>query len=95
MIEDKAQQIRQLVITGKTKGYVLYDEIGELVLAGGRSKGGAVLDEILSQLAMNSIEALKEPWAEQESGTDDESLDDKELQELSDQAGDAPNQDLA
>jgi RNA polymerase primary sigma factor len=89
-IEDKAQQIRQLVNSGRTKGYVLYDEIDELVPAGGRSKGGPVLDEILSQLAVNGIEVLEEPWAEQEPGADDESLDDKELQELSEQVGDAP-----
>jgi RNA polymerase primary sigma factor len=89
-IEDKAQQIRQLVIGGKMRGYVLYDEIDELVPAGGKRKGGPVLDEILSQLAANGIEVLEEPGAEQESRTDDESLDDNELQELSDQAGDTP-----
>jgi RNA polymerase primary sigma factor len=89
-IDDEAQQIRQFLITAKTKGYVLYDEIDELVPAGGRSKGGPALDEILSALAMNGIEVLEEPWAEQKSGAADESLDDKELQELSEQAGDAP-----
>ena len=51
---------------------------------------GPALDEILSQLARNGIEVLEEPWAEQESGTDDESLDDYILHELSEQAGDAP-----
>lgn len=88
-IDDKAQQLRQLVTSGKTKGYVLYDEIDELVPAGGRHKGGPVLDEILSQLATNGVEVLEDPRTEQESRTDDESLDDKELQELSEQAGDA------
>jgi RNA polymerase primary sigma factor len=89
-IEDKAQQLRQLVTSGKTKGYVLYDEIDELVPAGGKSNVGLVLDEILSQLARNGIEVLEESRAEQESGTDGESLDDNEIQELSEQAGDAP-----
>jgi DNA-directed RNA polymerase sigma subunit (sigma70/sigma32) len=89
-IDDKAQQIMRLVTSGKAKSYVLYDEIDELVPAGGRSKGGPVLDEILSQLAMNGIEVLEEPWVEKESGADDESLDDNEIQELSEQAGDAP-----
>jgi RNA polymerase primary sigma factor len=89
-IDDKAQQIMRLVTSGKAKSYVLYDEIDELVPAGGRSKGGPVLDEILSQLAMNGIEVLEEPWVEKESSTDDESLDDNEIQELSEQAGDAP-----
>ena len=87
-IEDKAQQLKQLVTSGKTKGYVLYDEIDELVPTG--DKGGPALDEILSQLARNGIEVLEKPRAEQEFGTDDESLDDNELQELSEQAGDAP-----
>jgi RNA polymerase primary sigma factor len=89
MIDDKAQQLGQLVTSGKTKGYVLYDEIDELVPAGGRRKGGPVLDEILSQLATNGIEVLEEPRAEQEPRKDDKSLDDQELQELSEQAGDA------
>jgi RNA polymerase primary sigma factor len=89
-IEDKAPQLRQLVTSGKTKGYVLYDEIDELVPAGGKSNVGPVLDEILSQLARNGIEVLEESRAEQESGTDGESLDHNEIQELSEQAGDAP-----
>jgi RNA polymerase primary sigma factor len=87
-IEDEAQQLKQLVTSGKTKGYILYDEIDELVPAG--VKEGPALDEILSQLARNDIEVLEEPRAKQEFGTDDESLDDNELQELSEQAGDAP-----
>ena len=87
-IEDKAPQLKQLVTTGKTKGYVLYDEIDEPVPTG--DKGGPALDEILLRLARNGIEVLEEPRAEQEFGTDDDSLDDNELQELSEQAGDAP-----
>jgi len=78
------------VTSGKTRGYVLYDEIDELVPAGGKSKGGRVLDEILSELAKNGIAVLEEPWATQVSRTDDESLEDSEIQELSEQAGDAP-----
>ena len=88
-IEDKAEQLRQLVRTGKTKGYVLYDEIDELLPIG--YEGGPELDDILSELARNGIEVLEEPRTERdkEFNKDDESLDENELQELSEQAGDA------
>ena len=88
-IEDKAEQLRQLVRTGKTKGYVLYDEIDELLPTG--YEGGPELDDILSELARNGIEVLEEPRTERdkEFNKDDESLDEIELQELSEQAGDA------
>ena len=86
-IEDKAEQLRQLVRTGKTKGYVLYDEIDELLPTG--YEGGPELDDILSELARNGIEVLEEPRTERdrEFNKDDESLDENELQELSEQAG--------
>lgn len=88
-IEDKAEQLKQLVRTGKTKGYVLYDELDELLPAG--YEGGPDLDDILSELARNDIEVLEEPRAERdkEFNEDDESLDENELQELGEQAGDA------
>ena len=88
-IEDKAEQLRQLVRTGKTKGYVLYDEIDELLPIG--YEGGPELDDILSELARNGVEVLEEPRTERdkEFNKDDESLDENELQELSEQAGDA------
>jgi len=86
-IEDKAEQLRQLVRTGKTKGYVLYDEIDELLPTG--YEGGPELDDILSELARNGVEVLEEPRTERDKGfnKDDESLDEIELQELSEQAG--------
>ena len=88
-IEDKAEQLRQLVRTGKTKGYVLYDEIDKLLPIG--YEGGPELDDILSELAKNGIEVLEDPRTERdrEFNKDDESLDENELQELSEQAGDA------
>jgi len=86
-IEDKAEQLRQLVRTGKTKGYVLYDEIDKLLPIG--YEGGPELDDILSELAKNGIEVLEDPRTERdrEFNKDDESLDENELQELSEQAG--------
>jgi RNA polymerase primary sigma factor len=88
-INDKAEQLKQLMLTGKTKGYVLYDEIDELLPPG--YQGGAELDDILSELARNGIEVLEEPRAERdkEFNEDDESLDENELQELNEQTGDA------
>jgi RNA polymerase primary sigma factor len=87
-IEDKAEQLKQLVVTGKTKGYVLYDEIDELLPKG--YEGGPELDDILSELAGNGIEVLEEPRAERdkELNANDESLNENERQELSEQAGD-------
>jgi RNA polymerase primary sigma factor len=87
-IEDKAEQLKQLVRTGKTKGYVLYDEIDELLPKG--YEAGPELDDILSELAGNGIEVLEEPRAERdkEFDEDDASLNENELQELSEQAGD-------
>ena len=87
--DDQALRVRQLVTSGKSKGYVLYDEIDEIVPTGGRNKGGPVLDEILSQLARDGVAVLDDPPAEQQTVGDDESRDDKELLELSEQVGDA------
>jgi len=88
-IEDRAEQLKRLVRTGETKGYVLYDEIDELLPKG--CDGGAELDHILSELARSGIEVLEEPKAERdkELNGDNKSLDENEFQELSEQAGDA------
>jgi len=88
-IDDKTEQLKHLVRNGKKKGYVLYDEIDELLPAG--YEGGLELDDILSELASNGIEVLEEPRAERDKAFsgDDESLDEDELQEVSEQAGDA------
>jgi len=87
--DDKAEQLKQLVRTGKTKGYVLYDEIDELLPT--VYEGGPELDDILSELARNGIEVLEEPRIEHDTELNDydESLDENELQELGEQAGDA------
>jgi len=60
--DDKSVQLKQLLRTGKTKGYVLYDDIDGLLPAG--YEGGVELDDILSELARNSVEVLEEPRAE-------------------------------
>lgn len=56
---DKAEQLKHLVHRGKTKGYVLYDEIDQVLPAG--YEGGPELDDVLSELARNSIEVVEEP----------------------------------
>jgi RNA polymerase primary sigma factor len=86
-IEGKAEQLRQLARTGKTRGYVLYDEIDELLPTG--YEGGPELDDILSELAGNGVEVLEEPRAERDKGfSEHESFNESELQELSEEAGD-------
>jgi hypothetical protein len=77
-IDDKAEQLKQLVRTGKAKGYVLYDEIDELLPTG--YGGGPELDDILSELARNGIEALEVAGAEGDKELNDvnESLDEND-----------------
>jgi RNA polymerase primary sigma factor len=89
MFKDKAERLKLLVRNGKIRKYVLYDEIDELLPPS--YKGGPELDDILSELAMNGIEVLEEPGAEhdKELTQDDEFLDESELDEVSEQAGDA------
>jgi RNA polymerase primary sigma factor len=81
--DDKAEQLKQLLRNGKTKGYVLYDEIDELLPAG--YEGGPELDDILSELAGNGSEVLEEPRADagKDYKEDAESFDEKLLQGLS------------
>jgi RNA polymerase primary sigma factor len=59
--DDKSQQLKQLIQNGKTRGYILYDEIDELMPLG--LEGGARLDTVLTELARNGIEILEEPGA--------------------------------
>ncbi len=86
-IEGKAERLKQLVRAGKTKGYVLYDEIDELLP--NDYEGGTELDDILSELAGDGVEVLQEARAERDKEfNEDESLNENELQELSEEAGD-------
>lgn len=87
-IDDKAEQLKQLVRNGKVRGYVLYDEIDELLPTG--YEGGVELEDILSELARNGIEVLEEPKAEpgKEFKEDNELLED-EVQNLSEHPGDS------
>jgi len=58
-IDDKLDGLERLVQSGKEKGYVLYDEVSEILP--GDLAGGASLDEVLSGLDVAGIEILEDP----------------------------------
>ena len=57
--DDKYDGLQRLVQMGKEKGYVLYDEVNELLP--GDLAGGAELDDLLAGLDGAGIEILEEP----------------------------------
>ncbi|MBZ5578400.1 MAG: RNA polymerase sigma factor RpoD [Acidobacteriia bacterium] len=59
-LEEKFEGLQRLVQLGKEKGYVLYDEVNE-VLPGDMATGGVELDEVLAGLDVAGIEILEEP----------------------------------
>jgi RNA polymerase primary sigma factor len=58
-MDDKLDGLQRLVQIGKEKGYVLYDEVSDVLP--GDLAGGASLDEVLSGLDVAGIEILEEP----------------------------------
>ena len=58
-IEDKFDGLQRLVQMGKQKGYVLYDEVSEVLP--GEMAAGSELDEVLAGLDGAGIEILEEP----------------------------------
>ena len=60
--DEKYGRLKQLMDTGKEKGFVLYDEVNEL-LADDFS-GGRELDDLLSDLDTAGVEILEEPKLE-------------------------------
>jgi RNA polymerase primary sigma factor len=58
-LEEKFGRLKQLMDTGKEKGYVLYDEVNELLTEG--YPGGRELDEILTEFDGAGVEILEEP----------------------------------
>jgi RNA polymerase primary sigma factor len=58
-IDDKYDGIQRLVQMGKEKGYVLYDEVSEVLP--GDLPGGAELEDVLAGLDVAGIENLEEP----------------------------------
>ena len=74
----KAERLELLLRTGRTRGYVLYEEIDK-ILAPGRD-GLAELDTILSELTINHIEVIDEPRTE-DSVPDESFFDQEDFQE--------------
>ncbi|HLK63750.1 MAG TPA: RNA polymerase sigma factor RpoD [Bryobacteraceae bacterium] len=76
-IEDKYDGLQRLVQLGKEKGYVLYDEVNE-VLPGDLS-GGAEIEDVLAGLDVAGIEILEEPKDFEKKLEESEELIDLEL----------------
>jgi RNA polymerase primary sigma factor len=60
--EEKFGRLKQLMDTGKEKGYVLYDEVNELLTED--YSGGRQLDDLLTELDSAGVEILEEPKIE-------------------------------
>ena len=58
-LDDKYDGLQRLVQMGKEKGYVLYDEVSEVLP--GDINGGNDLDDVLAGLDVAGIEILEEP----------------------------------
>jgi RNA polymerase primary sigma factor len=59
---DKFGRIKQLMSAGKQKGYVLYDEVNDLLAED--YPGGRELDDLLTELDSAGVEILEEPKLE-------------------------------
>ncbi|MDZ4799498.1 MAG: RNA polymerase sigma factor RpoD [Bryobacteraceae bacterium] len=67
--EDKYDRLRELVDSGKEKGYVLYDEVGDLLPDDLSS--GPELDDILADFDTAGVDILEEPRADFEKKSED------------------------
>jgi RNA polymerase primary sigma factor len=76
-IEDKYEGLQRLVQLGKDKGYVLYDEVNEVLP--GDLPGGAEIEDVLASLDGAGIEILEEPKDFEKKLEDGEELLDLEL----------------
>jgi RNA polymerase primary sigma factor len=87
-IEEKFGRLKQLMDTGKEKGYVLYDEVNELLTED--YSGGRELDDLLTELDTAGVEILEEPKIEFDKKLEDgEELADIDLaQDFSDKTND-------
>lgn len=89
-IEDRDEKLNQLVHTGKKKGYVLCDEIDQFLPP--VYEGGAELDNILAELALNGIEVIEELRSD---GTKDLNEGEESLNENFGEIGRETGDDLA
>ena len=72
-VEEKYDRLARLMTVGKEKGYVLYDEVSELLPAD--LNGGSDLDDLLAGLDVAGIEILEEPKLDAKIEEADEFLD--------------------
>jgi RNA polymerase primary sigma factor len=85
-IEDKYDRLKQLMDAGKEKGYVLYDEVSELLPDD--IAPGPELDELLVNLDGAGVEILEEPKLEKMAEQGEELVDLDLGQEFSDKTND-------
>ncbi len=85
---DKFGRMKQLMSTGKEKGYVLYDDVNDLLAED--YPGGRELDELLTELDTAGVEILEEPKAEFDKKSEEaEELGEVDLiQDLNDKTND-------
>ena len=88
VIVDKADKVKQLIQNGKSKGFVLYDEIDDLLPPGFEAADD--FEDILAELAKYSIGVREEPEQDPDNASDDgvKLLDELGLQNHGDDAGD-------
>jgi RNA polymerase primary sigma factor len=86
--EEKFGRLKQLMDTGKEKGYVLYDEVNEILTED--YAGPRQLDDLLTELDGAGVEILEEPKLEFEKKLEEgEEFGDQELaQDFSDKTND-------
>jgi len=61
-VNEKFERIRQLMDSGKEKGFVLYDDVSDLVPED--AAGGPEIEDILADLDRNGVDILEEPKAD-------------------------------
>ena len=86
--EEKFGRLKQLMDTGKEKGYVLYDEVNDLLTE--EYPGSRQLDDLLTELDSAGVEILEEPKLEFDKKIEEgEAFEDLELaQDFSDKTND-------
>jgi RNA polymerase primary sigma factor len=88
-MDDTSGQLKQLVQIGKDRGYILYDEIDELLTSALERE--ADLEIVLTELAANGIEVLEEPGARSDVDftAGDEVFTGRDFQELTEEPEDS------
>ena len=86
--EEKLGRLKQLMDTGKEKGYVLYDDVNDLLTE--EYPGSRQLDDLLTELDTAGVEILEEPKLEFEKKIEegDEFTDLDVVQDFSDKTND-------